>query len=188
MDAEVIVRDVMTREYVGVSESDSVLGVVRLMHDEDVGSVVVLRGREPVGILTERDVLGLVANEKDPSETTVSEAMSEPIISMQPDRRLADAAGLMAQQGIRRVLVMGTDEELLGVLTERDVISASSSPSSISRSQERDLDDAELAGRMKANGGESEYENQSICEVCGALTRDLTNVNGQLVCADCREF
>ncbi|KZN23626.1 signal transduction protein [Haladaptatus sp. R4] len=186
MDAEVIVRDVMTREYVGVSESDSVLGAVRLMHDEGVGSVVVLRGHEPVGIMTESDVIALVANEDDPMETTVSEAMSKPVLSVQPDRSVADAAGMMAQQGIRRIIVT-VDDELLGVLTERDVISASTSPSSISRTQEREIDQGDLGNRMGTNGG-TEYEGQSICEVCGALTHDLTNVNGQLVCADCREF
>ncbi|GKZ12471.1 signal transduction protein [Haladaptatus sp. W1] len=192
MDAEVIVRDVMTREYVGVSESDTVLGAVRLMSDEGVGSVVVLRGREPVGIMTEADVLSLVADEEDPKETTVSEAMSKPVISMRPDRSLADAAGMMAQQGIRRIIITGADDELLGVLTERDVISASASPPSITRSNERERErqaaDTELGGRMETNGGDSEYTNQSICEVCGALTHDLTNVNGQLVCADCRDF
>ncbi len=186
MDAEVMVRDVMTREYVGVSESDSVLGAVRLMHDEGVGSVVILRGHEPVGIMTEVDVLALVANEGDPAETTVSEAMSKQLLSVQPDQSLADAAGMMAQQGIRRVLVIA-DDELVGVLTDRDVISASSSPSSISRTQERDLEEGQLDDRMGMNGG-SEYEGQSICEICGALTHDLTNVNGQLVCADCQNF
>jgi CBS domain-containing protein len=188
MDAEVIVRDVMTREYVGVSESDTVLGAVRLMSDEGVGSVVVLRGREPVGIMTEADVLSLVANEENPKETTVSEAMTKPVVSIPPDRSLADAAGMMAQQGIRRIIVTGADDELLGVLTERDVISASASPSSITRTNERDIDEAELSGRMETNGGDSKYANQSICEVCGSLTHDLSNVNGQLVCADCRDF
>ncbi len=186
MEAGVIVRDVMTREYVGVSESDSVLGAVRLMHDEGVGSVVVLRGREPVGIMTEADVVALVADEDDPTQTTVSEVMSKSVLSVHPDRSLADAAGTMAQQGIRRLLVTA-DDELLGVLTERDVISASASPSSISRSQDRNVEEGQSETRLGTNGG-SEYEGQSICEVCGSLKHDLTNVNGQLVCADCRDF
>nr|WP_266077760.1 CBS domain-containing protein [Haladaptatus caseinilyticus] len=176
----------MTREYVGVSESDSVLGAVQLMQSEGVGSVVVLRGREPVGIMTESDVLDLIADERDPAETTVADVMTSPVVSMRADRSLADAAGMMAQQGIRRIVVT-RDDELVGVLTERDVISASASPSSISSAREPDMDD-ELGRTMKTNGGDAEYTGQSICEVCGKLTRELTNVNGQLVCTDCREF
>lgn len=187
MDAEITIRDMMTREYVGVSESDSVLGAVQLMQSEGVGSVVVLRGREPVGIMTESDVLGLVADEQDPNELTVADVMTSPVVSMRADRSLADAAGMMAQQGIRRIIVT-RDDELVGVLTERDVISASASPSSISSSREPDVDDTELGGAMETNGGDDEYTGQSICEVCGKLTRELTNINGQLVCTDCREF
>ncbi len=186
MDAEVTVRDMMTREYVGVSESDSVLGAVQLMRSEGVGSVIVLRGSDPVGIMTESDVLDLVADEGDPAEATVADVMTSPVVSMRADRSLADAAGTMAQQGIRRIVII-RDGELVGVLTERDVISASASPPSISSNREQELDDTELGKTMETNGGD-EYGGQSICEVCGKLTRELTNVNGQLVCADCREF
>ncbi|GAA0230575.1 CBS domain-containing protein [Haladaptatus pallidirubidus] len=186
MDAEVTIRDMMTREYVGVSESDSVLGAVQLMQTEDVGCVVVLRGREPVGIMTESDVLDLVADEGDPAETTVADVMTSPVVSMRADRSLADAAGVMAQQGIRR-LVVTRDDEMVGLLTERDVISASASPSSITSAPDPGVD-AELVGTMETNGGDTEYEGQSICEVCGKLTRELANVNGQLVCIDCREY
>nr|WP_255679304.1 CBS domain-containing protein [Haladaptatus salinisoli] len=178
----------MTREYVGVSESDSVLGAVQLMRSEGVGSVVVLRGSDPVGIMTESDVLNLVAEEGDPADTAVSEVMTSPVVSMNADRSLADAAGTMARQDIRRIVVT-RGGELAGILTERDVISASASPSSIVRGREREPDETELSGTVEANGsGDAEYAGQSICEVCGTLTRDLTNVNGQLVCADCRDF
>ncbi|WP_458205136.1 CBS domain-containing protein [Haladaptatus sp. NG-SE-30] len=187
MDAEVTVRDMMTREYVGVSESDTVLGAVQLMRSEGVGSVVVLRGSDPVGIMTESDVLDLVAAEGDPSDTPVSEVMTSPVVSMNADRSLADAAGTMARQDIRRIVIT-RDGELAGMLTERDVISASASPSSIVPSRERELDETELEGTLETNGGDAEYSGQSICEVCGTLTRSLENVNGQLVCVDCREY
>ncbi|WP_327052705.1 CBS domain-containing protein [Halomicrococcus gelatinilyticus] len=192
MEGEVTVRDVMTREYVGVSESDAVLGAVRLMRSEGTGSVVVLRGSEPVGIMTESDVLDLVAEEADPAETTVAEVMSSPVVSMNADRSLADAAGTMAHQDIRRIVVT-EGGELVGVLTERDVISASASPSSIGSFTGRETTEptdatTPIEGSANTDGGDAAYANQGICEVCGSLTRELTNVNGQLVCADCREF
>lgn len=203
MESEVTVRDVMTREYVGVSESDTVLGAVKLMRREGTGSVVVLRGSDPVGIMTESDVLDLVAAEGSPSETTVDEIMSNSVISMEGDRGLSDAAGTMSRNDIRRIPV--TDEgELVGVLTERDVISASASlsgpPSPRGESAENvervgvgttdvgasDVTEEPVGNGEISNEGRTGYSDRSICETCGTLSHELTNVNGQLICADCR--
>jgi formylmethanofuran dehydrogenase subunit E len=41
---------------------------------------------------------------------------------------------------------------------------------------------------VEAESRDPEYSDQSICEVCGTLARELANVNGQLVCQDCREM
>ncbi|MFC4551429.1 MULTISPECIES: cyclic nucleotide-binding/CBS domain-containing protein [Halorussus] len=210
MEREVTVRDVMTREYVGVNEGDSVLGTVELMCEEGVGSVVVLRGSDPVGIVTESDVLELVAARGDPAATAVGEVMSEPVISMEADRGLSDAAGTMSRNDIRRILVT-VDGELVGVVDERDVISASASLSGVPSPND---DSREIAEQFAAGSGpgtdagggsgpdarsnpvgngeisndeRAEYSDRSICETCGTLSRELSNVNGQLICANCRE-
>lgn len=201
MEGEVTVTDVMSREYVGVSEADTVLGAVRLMHEDGVGSVIVLRGSEPVGIMTESDVLGLVADETDPAETPVSEAMSQPVISVEADRGLSDAAGTMSHEDIRRILVTD-DDELVGVLDERDVIAASASLSGVPSIRDEPLGVGEgrvsnpaggepvgddRVGDVADNGDRAEYSDRSICETCGTLSRELSNVNGQLICVDCRD-
>ena len=77
MNVDVTVRDVMSHEFVGVNESDDVRGTVQLMLEEGVDCAVVLRGQEPVGVLTERDVLTLVAEDGSPEGTTVGELMGE---------------------------------------------------------------------------------------------------------------
>jgi len=202
MESEVTVRDVMSREYVGVSESDTVLGAVRLMDEEGVGSVVVLRGSEPVGIMTESDVLGVVAEEGEPADTRVSEVMSEPLVSVEADRGLADAAGTMSREDIRRIIVE-EDGELLGLLDERDIISASASLSGVPSVRdgphavagdpvadapvEGDRVGTEHVGGVADNGDSPEYSDRSICEACGTLSHELSNVNGQLICVDCRD-
>ena len=204
MEGEVTVRDVMTRDYVGVSESDTVLGAVRLMDEDDIGCVVVLRGSDPVGIVTESDVLALIADERDPAEVEVSSIMSDPIVSVDADRGLSDAAGTMSREDIRR-LVVTNDDELIGVLSERDVISASASLAGVPQFREETPGDlggermggnpvggepvgAESVGSVAEDEGDHyEYSDRSICETCGTLSRKLTNVNGQLICTDCRE-
>lgn len=188
MERDVTVREMMTREYVGVSESDDVLGAVRLMREERAGSALVLRGSEPVGILTEWDVLGLVADEADPSETSVSERMSEPVLSVTADRTVTDAAQLMSRESVRRLLVEGDDDDVLGVLTDRDVIAATGSSTALTDVPTEDpVGNPSSDRRVTQDGGNDGYSVQGICEVCGSLTRSLGNFNGQLICSDCRE-
>lgn len=189
----------MTREYVGVSESDTVLGAVKLMHEEKAGCVVVLRGSDPVGIVTESDVLALVADERDPAEIEVSAVMSDPVVSVHADRALSDAASTMSREDIRRLAVTN-DGELVGVLSERDVIAASASLSGGPPAHDDSPGTVGVGGVARESLGDEaagtaagedpvrrEYSDRSICEVCGSLSRELTNVNGQLICANCRE-
>ncbi|RQG90517.1 CBS domain-containing protein [Natrarchaeobius chitinivorans] len=200
MESELSVRDVLTTEYVGVSESDTVIGAVQLMREERTSCVLVVRGSEPVGIVTEWDVLGMVADEADPVETTVDDVMTTPVISVGPDRSLADAATMMARENIRNVVVENEDE-VLGLVTQRDVIAAAGSfqatmtpPRSSEPSVEDEPRDEEplVSGfggtndeRAVPNGGD-EYTTQGVCEACGSLADSLWDANGQLVCADCR--
>lgn len=195
MERDVSIRDVAAREFVGVSESDSVRSTVRLMHDEDVGSVLVMRGSTPVGIMTERDILEMVATGEDADTTSVAELMSQPVITMGASRPLADAAETMSREEIRNVVVTDdTDgEEIVGVLTERDVIEAASTlqaTRSINMEAEANLDGvatAATAVESEATMQEDEYGTQGVCELCGALTEALHDSNGQLVCSDCRQ-
>ncbi|MWV40624.1 CBS domain-containing protein [Natrialba sp. INN-245] len=200
MESELSVRDVLTTEYVGVSESDSLLGAVRLMRGERTSSVLVVRGSVPVGIVTEWDVLGVVADEGNPAETDVGDVMTTPVISIGPDRSLSDAATTMGRENIRNVVVED-GEEVLGLLTQRDVIAAAGSfQGAVTPPRSTDpVADTEhrtdesvaptLGGtadeRALPNGGD-EYSTQGVCETCGSLADTLWDANGQLVCSDCR--
>ncbi|PGF18160.1 signal transduction protein [Natrinema sp. CBA1119] len=200
MESELSVREILTSDYVGVSESDTVLDVVSLMRDERTSCALVVRGSEPIGIVTEWDVLGLVDDERDPATTTVDEAMTTPVITVGPDRSLTDVATTMARQNIRNVIVED-DDGIVGLVTQRDVIAAASSFQATmtpTRSSEPPVDrDRELADPVAArasgagnggalpNGGD-EYTTQGVCEACGSLADELWDANGQLVCTDCR--
>lgn len=193
MERDVSIRDVTAREFVGVSESDSVRSTVRLMHDEDVGSVLVMRGSSPVGIMTERDVLEMVAEGLDPESTTVETLMTAPVITMAASRPLADAAERMSREEIRNVVV--TDDvdgdDIVGVLTERDVIEAAStlqaSRTLSAESNPEGVATTATAVESEAGAATDEYGTQGVCELCGSLADALHDANGQLVCSDCRQ-
>lgn len=180
MNSDVTVRDVMEREYVGVSESDQVIDTVALLLEEDEESAVVLRGSEPVGLFSERDVLELLRDGRDPDRTSVGEAMTPAPDTVSPDYPVSEAADVMSAGDARRLLVVDGGE-VLGVLSEHDLLEVVTIEQVATSA-----DPTETA--VAVEGEEQEYSAQSICEACGALTRDLADVNGQLLCANCRDI
>ncbi|MFC4359332.1 CBS domain-containing protein [Halobium salinum] len=188
MREDTTVYDLMGREFVGVSESDSVVDAAELLVEEEVDFVVVVRGREPVGEMTARDAVeALLDGGPERGETvTVGSVMDEAAARIDARADVDEAVDRLLSESATHLLVVDGDD-IVGVLTERDVMAATSSRGPESMSE---------ADVIETNGGfdveesapvDSDYSNQSICEVCGALSRELSNRNGQLVCADCRE-
>ena len=75
MNRDVTVREVANREFVGVSESDDLLETVELLVAEGSDTALVMQGSEPVGVLTDRDVLELLAAEGGVEGAVVGDAM-----------------------------------------------------------------------------------------------------------------
>lgn len=195
MNGDVRVRDVMNREYVGVSESDDLVDTAELLLREETDTAVVLRGSAPVGVLTCRDVLALVVEGPDPQTAAVEDAMTASVPRVEPETGLSTAADKMSAQSARRLVVTrGSGEEPIGVLTEHDVLATR--PFGRDRTTAPEAEQGEtvetnaqpIAG-VESSAGETEgFEDQSICEGCGTLTSDLASFNGQLLCGDCRDM
>lgn len=94
---------------VTIAPDSSVLDAARLMNAHHVGSVVVADGvdrSKVVGIVTERDVLTrIVAAERDPRATGVSEIMSTPVLACTPDTELEQLRATMRDHRVRHVPV-----------------------------------------------------------------------------------
>jgi len=183
MNTEVTVREVMNREFLGVSESDDLVETVELLLSEDAETAVVLHGSEPVGVVTERDVLSVLVDEPDLQTATVADAMSESLPTVAPEETLDEAADRMSAQSVRRLVVVDRGE-LVGVITEHDLLASRvAEPTADQPTSARTAESA-----LTAEEPEDSYEDQSICEACGAFASDLSSFNGQLVCADCRDM
>lgn len=181
MNGGVTVRDAMTREFVGVSEGDSVAGVADLLIDAGVDGAVVLRGSEPVGTLDSRDVLALVAEGRDATAVTAGDVMDDTASTIDPESPLREAVSTFAAMDLRQVVV-SDGADVVGTLSEHDVIAAQAAfPDS-------DAEEAPMAVAATESGGDDRFSTQSVCEACGALAGNLSSVNGQLLCADCREM
>jgi CBS domain-containing protein len=115
------VGEVMTREVVAVSPDDPVERAVRSMIDHDIGAVMVLDEEGPVGILTERDLLRRMLDERDLLSARVDAVMSSPLVTTGPDVEMVDAFDLMNTGSVRRLPVVDGDR-LVGIVTERDLM------------------------------------------------------------------
>lgn len=116
------VRAFMTRGVLTVGSSDTVIEASKTMAELDIGSLVVMDEKEPVGIITERDILAkVVAAEKSPKKLQVSEVMSSPIISVDADMTISEALSVMGEKGIKH-LVVKDEGEVVGMFSLANVV------------------------------------------------------------------
>ena len=121
----VYAKDFMTKEVVKIDATKSALDAVKLMAEREVGSLVVMDGNKPVGIITDRDVMvQVVAKGLEPSRVKVSEFMSKPLVTVGLDTPMIEIAKLMKEHGIRRVPVVERGE-IVGIVTSTDMGKAS---------------------------------------------------------------
>jgi CBS domain-containing protein len=95
----------------------------RAMIEAGTGSLAVIKGRDMVGIVTERDVVEAVGGGYDPADETVTEWMTEDPDTFSPDVDVEEAAAWLLQVGYRHLPVI-EDDELLGVVSIRDILFA----------------------------------------------------------------
>jgi CBS domain-containing protein len=118
----VLVRDVMSRDVKVVRPDTSVKEIVATMTKFDVGSMLVVQSERPVGIITERDVLRrLVEPSLAPETLTARQVMTSPLLSINENASIEEAAKLMAKKKIKRLPVMN-NEKLVGILTFTDIV------------------------------------------------------------------
>ncbi|MBC7131469.1 CBS domain-containing protein [Candidatus Bathyarchaeota archaeon] len=119
----VLVRDVMSKDVRVVRPDTSVREVVATMNKFNIGSIVVVQGDRPVGIITERDILrralepGLVLD-----TLTARQVMTSPVITIDENASINEAARLMAKKGVKKLLVTKENDKLVGILTFTDIV------------------------------------------------------------------
>lgn len=113
------ISEVMTEAAVTDRPDDSLQQAARKMWDQQTGSLLVLDGKDLVGIITERDVLRTVATGSR-LDTPVSEVMSKDLITVEPTTSLRDAAAIMTERWVRHLPVL-EGGRLVGIVSQRDL-------------------------------------------------------------------
>lgn len=117
------VSEIMTTELVSATASSSVHDVIQQMVARDVGRIIIIRDDVPVGIFTERHVLKHVVNNNlDPERTPVAEVMTAPFRAVAQDTHIVDALGEMIKGKFRHLQVLGTRDNILGIVSMRRIL------------------------------------------------------------------
>ncbi len=118
------VLEIARSDVVTVSPDDSIYSVAVKMSEENIGSVVVTEENSPVGIITDRDIaIDTIVENKDPSNTTAKEIMSEDPFTVDQDEGVFDVLNEMCNMGVRRIPVVDiTTNELKGIITFDDFV------------------------------------------------------------------
>ena len=178
-----IVKDVMTSPVVTTEEEASANQVAKLMLDNKVGCVIVTnKAGNPIGIITERDlVVRVLAKKVAPDSAKAMEFMTFPLVTIEPDAPINEAARMMSKRDIRRLGVLYKGN-LLGIVSSKDILDVM--PELIEIMQERTR--IEGAGGPEATEGAEEAPLSGYCDRCGVFSENLRDVNGQNLCEDCR--
>ena len=116
------VGDVMTGRPRAVTPETPLTEVAQMMDTEDVGSIPVVDNDRLVGIVTDRDiVVRAIAKGKDPKGMPASAVSTRELVTVRPEDDLSDALELMVRHQVRRLAVMGEDEQLVGMVSQADV-------------------------------------------------------------------
>lgn len=118
----VFVRDAMKENVITIESSDSIKDAAIKMSNANIGAIIVTENKFPVGILTERDFVRRVYAKGIQASSPVSEVMSKPLITIDPDETVWELAQLMKTKNIHKTPVIENDK-LIGIVTNTDLIS-----------------------------------------------------------------
>jgi CBS domain-containing protein len=106
-------------------EEQDIGAVCRLMGDNDIGSVVIVKrkGKDqiPIGIVTERDIVRTLGRKTGDLKEPLTTFMSKPLVTIRSNSTAREAMQLMNTNHIRRVVVTDQSDRMIGILTEKDI-------------------------------------------------------------------
>ena len=115
-------KDVMSYDIKSIGRESNVMEAAQMMKQFNVGLLPVSENGILVGVLTDRDIaIRAVAAGMNPQEMTVGETMTPNFVVCYEDQSLDEAARLMEDQQMRRILVVNRNKELVGVLSLGDL-------------------------------------------------------------------
>ncbi len=180
---KMMVKDAMSSPVVTLDEEAPSNKIANLMDENDLGCVIIInKAGKPIGIITERDlVLRVLTKNLKPDTVKAKDIMTSPLVTIEPDATISDAARRMSRLDIRRLGVLYKGN-LVGLISSKDILGVM--PELIEIIQEKTR--IESASSSEETEGAEETPLSGYCDRCGAYSENLKDMNGQSLCEDCR--
>jgi CBS domain-containing protein len=178
-----LVKDVMTSPVITIGEEGIVHDAAKQMDKHDVGCIVVIdKKNKPVGIITERDLITRVlAKNLLASKAKAKKVMTSPLLTIDPDEPLVEAARKMSRLNVRRLGVIYKGG-LVGLVSSKDILAVT--PELLETIQERAKIEKEPVPEEEAP---EPRPLTGYCDHCGRWSDNLKETDGQLLCEECQE-
>lgn len=116
------IKDLMTKGVEVIRPDDTLQQAAQKMKTIDVGPLPVCDGQRLLGMITDRDIIvRATAEGRDPKTTPVREAMTPDVVYAFEDQDIDEAAQLMKERQLRRLVVLDRNKKLVGILSLGDI-------------------------------------------------------------------
>jgi CBS domain-containing protein len=177
---KMLVKDIMSSPVVTLDENEASNKAAAVMDKNDLGSVIVTnKAGNSIGIITERDlVIRVLAKNLKPDTVKAKEIMTTPLVTIEPDATITEAARQMNRLDIRRLGVIYKGN-LVGIISSKDILGVM--PELIETIQEKSrIEDANRTEETE------EAPVSGYCDRCNIYSDSLKERNGQNICDECR--
>jgi len=177
MPTGIKVKDAMVSRVVTAMPSQTVLEASKIMKKEDIGSLVIVEGIKPIGIVTREDIVNkVVAKDGLASKTMLKDIMSNDLVTCPPDCDISEAARVMSKHKYERVPVVSMGK-LVGIISAREI--ARVAPAALEIATEH--------LRIEEPQNFEEETQEGECEKCGNYSEELHNINDLWICDSCKD-
>jgi CBS domain-containing protein len=115
-------NDIFTKVVVTAGPGASLSSVARLMRDHNVGAVVIVEERRPVGIITDRDLaLALGANEMS-ADAPAEKVMARHVLAIPEDTGIYTATRFLRERRVRRLPIVDAEDRVVGMVSLDDLL------------------------------------------------------------------
>ena len=176
-----LVKDVMSSPVVTINEDASSDKIATLMDENELGCVIITnKSGKSLGIITERDLVKRVLTKNIlPEAVKAGSIMTTPLLTIEPDATVSEAARRMSRLNIRRLGVIYKGN-LVGLISSKDILGVM--PELIEIIQERNR----IESAAEADIEPEENLLSGYCDRCGAYSENLKEIDGQNLCEDCQ--
>jgi len=117
------IAKICKKPMVTISADASIVNAAIAMKQNNIGNVVVVKNQQPIGILTDRDiVVKIAAADINLTDIKVSDVMSEQLFTLPAEADIAEAINAMRDKGVRRAPIVDQQNKVVGIATVDDLV------------------------------------------------------------------